>query len=301
MLRDLTVRGFFDGVTVSGNNDKLFNVILERQCDESVSSTGTGTQIVGGTISKGCDKCTQDYAGDTIASTCQENMCYHTTYDGVSFQGCAKPLRAAGSDADGIVMHIKNISVTPLSGFACSGSELTSLGIETLIEGGSVSNCDSGWILGGPEGLHTVTGGHYVTGSPDRGILAQGNPQTGNGATVILRGAVVQGNGGGNGAAPRGGVTVKDKGSLDLGITSSDRGNNKICRNTTSGTTERDVHINRDNLTVFAEYNYWRANGGPPAVTIKTPAAQQTASTISYTNRYADAADPVDAVGIACQ
>jgi len=89
-------------------------------------------------------------------------------------------------------------------------------------------------------------------------------------------------------------------GKLDLGTT-ADPGNNKICRNYTTGTTAQDVHIDRDNLSVSAEWNYWRFSGAAPAVKIKVPAAGQTASTFTAVNKKSNSTDPVGSVGTTCQ
>ncbi len=264
VLRDITVRGFFEGVTTSGNDNQVVNLTLERQCDDSFSNSGRGNVVSGGTISRGCDKCTQDAAGAPISGSCAGSACYHITYDGVSFEGCEKPLRASNPGGVDLVMLIKDIDVSALTGFPCAGSALGADNLEATIEGGVVDGCDFGWALGGKNASYNITSGHYVTNMADRAIQAKGNPAVGDlGGTVKIRGSVIQDNGGGNGHRPRGGVTVSDKGVLDLG-TSSDPGNNKICRNTTKNSTiNRDIHIDRSNTNIPAQGNYWRASDLP--------------------------------------
>lgn len=218
-------------------------------------------------------------------------------------EGCEKPFRVAPPGGDDMVMLIADVDISTLAGFPCAGSEIGGADLDLIIDGGVVDGCDGGWKLNGRNAAQLITGGHYVTNAVDRAVQASGNPGSGNGATVMIRDSVVQSNGGGNGSAPRGGVTVDKKGRLDLG-TSTDAGGNKICRNQDGNSSDRDVHINRTDINVDGYGNYWRFDGGAPVVVKAVPEGTEVEATFDdggSSNRLKDEDDPLPGIGISCQ
>jgi hypothetical protein len=204
VIEFLAVEDFFNGIMNRGDRNSFRALQLRGQCDESfsnaASASGTRFESVFGSdgsiaaaavLADGCDKCAQD-SGDRRSSSPDQPEFWNVTYDGVSFEDCAKPWRITDSSIAAVTGRFRALRSTFTdsdltdSVNSCSGPELTMSGYveisESLVEG-----CVAGLQLGG--GTQALLRGNVFRDNILRGVVvfrnshvrAEGNLFEGNG------------------------------------------------------------------------------------------------------------------------
>ena len=264
-----TVRGFFDGIVFESKtiinaqgeeeeditkNGTIRNVTMNRQCDDSISTSGSiGVEVLGGTIKRGCDKCAQLGDGGPIIDSqlCGGRDCYHAAFYDVDFEGCAKPLRSTAATRRFLVHGGTH---KPITNWPCSTSDFGGTGLEVTVSDVTAKDCISGLEFG--NGNHIVTCSKIQDNS-ERGILTKGG-----GAVWIEKTKIID-NGGSPGGNPTGGVAAKDSSTLNLGDGPL-VGHNSIYGNQNGQQSSRQIGNHVDDLAIQAQYN-WLGQFPPPA------------------------------------
>ena len=293
-INDFTVRGFFDGIHLDAADGLVRDVDLERQCDDSITNDHGGIRntVRRGTISRGCDKCTQDIAGPAIEWICGDDLdeccepdaddCYHITYEDVEFEGCSRPLRVAGVAADaGIKMRVSGATMVPLGDgdvvWACKGPRISATEGRAVFSAVGIDGCEEGMTVGGSSIVDivdsSISNGRLV------GVLAV------NESVVDVRRSIIMGNGwcdeppclGSTATTLLGGVGVADDAVVTLTGDKTGGEGNKICGNRLEGGEAREVNNDRP-VSVAARGNWWcNGGGGCPE---PDPGGDQLADTI---------------------
>lgn len=265
----LTIRGFFDGIHMGGEDGTVRDCILQRQCDDSITNVeneGRGSIVQDTTIKEHCDKGTQDYAGPAISGSCSGRSCWHIAYQTVMFQGCKLPLRATD---DGTYIKVSNATISSLgtgtsnADYWCQESKLDGADVVSLLEDSVVDSCESSMVYGGARSQHDVEDS-LITDASQRGLDARGAGSGADiGATLSLVRSKVVGNGGDNGSAPLGGLTISSEGFMMIGDGTSTNAN-KICGNVKGDGSRRQVNdIRSGGSQIVATQNYWGQSTGP--------------------------------------
>ncbi|MFQ5479258.1 MAG: right-handed parallel beta-helix repeat-containing protein [Candidatus Binatia bacterium] len=265
-VRNLTVRHFFDGVHTSGAGNLVERVLLERQCDDSLSNdtSGRGNVFRDLQVRDGCDKCVQNFGDPTLASgDLTAASGYNAVFDNVSLSGCVQPIRMT----DGGRFLITESFIFSRSGgpFSCDGPRFSSgaqYDLAVYLSNSVVDGCRRGVRLGGD--AEAVLDGNTISGSALRAVLMQGT------ARASLEANTIRDNGGGTSAELGfGGVAVGDDAIADLGggglvidgLSRSSRGGNLFCRNVSPGGLEQSVHnLSQTGRQVTASNNSWCGN-----------------------------------------
>jgi cysteine-rich repeat protein len=267
VVRDLTVRGFFDGMPTRGRDNLVENVRFERMCDDAFGSVGDG---VGNTfrhlsVRDGCDKCSEN-TGSIAATDPDPRLAAH--YNGIlediDFNRCRTPVRM--SIAGRFLLRDLRMRGAD-SEFPCDGPRFTTASADHRLvirmEDSVVEGCRRGLRFGGmTEG---ILRGNRVVGGGLRGLRVAGS------SLVSAEGNAFLFNGGEGSSEPGfGGVAILDNAGVDLGgearmidgrIVRSG-GRNSICSNLGPDGADRDVE-GSTGVRVSARGNWWCGSRSP--------------------------------------
>lgn len=266
LVRDLTVRGFFDGIPVRGRGNVVEDVRFERMCDDAFGSVdGVGNVFRRLTVRDGCDKCSEGDGslGDTDPDPRVEAH-FNGILSDVDFERCRTPVRLASSGR----FLLRDVRMTggdrefPCDGprFS-SGSEATRVAVH--LERSTIEGCRRGIRFGrGADGILRDT---RIAGCELRGLRAAAS------ARVSVEGCTIEENGGsGSTEDGFGGVAVVGSAEIDLGGgaleidggTVRSAGENSLCENLGPDGSRRDLD-NATPTSVFAIGNWWCSADSP--------------------------------------
>lgn len=279
VVRDLTVRGFFDGIPVRGRGNLVENVRFERMCDDAFGSvtTGVGNVFRDLVVRDGCDKCSEN--GGSLAATDPDPRVpehFHAIVSDTRFEGCRTPLRVASS---GRFLLERVTMVADQTQFSCDGPRFSASGGEAVVvelRQSTIEGCRHGVRFGrGSEGVVRDT---RISGCRLRGL------RVGATASVSIGGTTIQANGGGGSTESGfGGVAVGAGGRLDLGggeleidgAVAVSPGENTLCDNRGADGAAREID-NAGEESVAAQGNWW-CSPEPPYDRIAGPAVVEPA------------------------
>ncbi|MFN2425434.1 MAG: hypothetical protein ABR587_03190 [Candidatus Binatia bacterium] len=267
VVRDLGVRGFFDGIPVRGHGNLVENVRFDRLCDDAFGSVlgGVGNVFRHLEVHDGCDKCSENDGalGDTDPDPRVENH-YNAILEDVDLDDCLQPVRVATSGR--FLLRDVRMHGGDDSEFPCDGPRFTASGGEQVvvhIRESSVEGCRRGVRFGG--GTGGIISDTRIAGSALRGLRAAST------ARVSVEGTTIEGNGGsGSTENGFGGAAVVESASIDLGggqliidgTAVRSAGENSLCRNFGPDGKRRDLH-NAKTLLVPAVGNWWCTPDSP--------------------------------------
>jgi cysteine-rich repeat protein len=260
VVRNLTIRHFYEGVHASGRLNTVENVDFVRICDDAVGNLagGVGNVFTDLRVSGGCDKCAQS-SGDLALTAADPRLTshYNAVFRDVSFLGCEQPLRMT---AGGRYL-VERVTMRPdENGFGCTGPRFTSTAAKPMVvdmRDSLVFGCRRGVRLGG--NVSARIQGSTIVGSAMRGVLVT------NSARARLWDNLVAENGGvasseqgfGGIAMTQGGVVDAGGGSVEIeGDATPSPGRNVVCNNFAPAGKRRDFD-NRTDTTAAASANYW--------------------------------------------
>lgn len=261
VVRDLTVRGFFDGIRLGGRDGLVERVRFERLCDDAFGSVGegVGNEFRGLSVSEGCDKCSEN-AGSLGATDPDPRLRdhYNATFTDIEFSGCRTPVRMTDSGR----FLLRRVAMRgDLTDFPCDGPRFsTASGASRLfvrVEDSLVENCRRGLRFGrSAEGV--------IEGSVVRGCALRGLRVAGNSEVSVTRSVFVDNGGNGSSESGFGGVATVGLGAVDLGGGALDfvsgvvrsAGANTLCRNFGPDDRPRDLD-NATEIGISAESNWW--------------------------------------------
>jgi len=267
VVRNIAVRGFFDGIRAQGVGDLVENVSFERICDDAFGSVGGG---VGNlfrhlAVSDGCDKCAQS-AGSVAATDPDPRLGahYNAIFSDIDFLGCRTPLRMA----QGGRFRIEDARMGPGTdvAFACDGPRFSSAKPGALViemQRSTISDCRRGVRFG--RYAAGILEGNSIRTCALRGVWAGGDAQ------VSLSANDIRANGGkGSSEYGFGGVAAVGNARVDLGGGSLEiggasvvsRGANAICDNYRPEGIRSDVD-NASSGVIAAEDNWWCTKDSP--------------------------------------
>ena len=263
IVRNLTVRHFFDGITVTGSNNLVENVDFVRICDAAMQngSTGVANEFRGITVDDGCDKCIE-VVGDITATSAFPELTdhYNMIFRDVDITDCDQPFRAT-LDGRYLLDRVSMTGGLPSTNlFRCLGPRATTPNSGDLVihmRDSLVDDCIRGLRIGAF--AEAIIEDSTFVNNEVRGILVS------NDARASLSGNVVTGNGGlGTSEPGTGGVTVTDAAEIDLGGGSltidgasvASSGGNTLCMNVAPNMDDRDAQ-NLTATAVKAENNWW--------------------------------------------
>ena len=267
VVRDLTVRGFFEGIPVRGRDNLVEHVRFERMCDDAFGSvlTGVGNVFRRLSVRDGCDKCSEN--GGVIADTDPDPRVaahFNAVLEDVDFEACRTPVRVASSGRfllDHVQMHAGDPE------FPCDGPRFSSSNLADRVvvqmRDSSVEGCRRGVRFGlGADGVLTDT---RIADCDLRGLRVAGS------ARVSVEGTTIESNGGGGSAEGGfGGVAVVAGGLLDLGggtleidgTVLHSAGQNSLCANLEPDGNRRDLE-NAGGVAIAAVGNWWCSRKSP--------------------------------------
>jgi cysteine-rich repeat protein len=262
VVRDLTVRGFFDGIPVRGRRNLVENVRFERLCDDAFGSVSTGVGNVFRRLSVrlGCDKCSEN--GGSIADTDPDPRVpehYNGILRDVDFDGCRAPVRVSSAGRfllDGVTMGSTD------SAFPCDGPRFTSASGSDVVAldvlRSTVANCRHGLRLG--RGAQASIRDSRFSSCRLRGLrLASTAKASVEGTTFDSNGGGGSSEGGFGGVALVGSDASLDLGGGELtlgGRTVRSAGANSLCDNRAPNGSRREVETDAA-VTVPAAGNWW--------------------------------------------
>ncbi len=263
-VRNLTIRNFFEGIHTVGSYNTIASVVLDGQCDDSITNRGSGvgnlfSDLV---IMNGCDKCTQNQGDPSVTAlgVCPASA-YNAVYDRVSFVDCVQPLRMTAEGR--FLVRDSSISVSDgrCDGPRFSGGQHGDLVV--YMEGNVIDGCNRGLRVSGKS--QAVLRGNTIRNGSRRGVLVAAEGR------ALLEGNIIVGNGGSPpGAEPGyGGVAVADQASADLGGGSlviageavSSRGGNSLCANLDHVGGHGVQNLENLTLTTVAAGSNWWCDG----------------------------------------
>lgn len=265
VVRDLTVRGFFDGIPVRGRDNVVENVRFDRMCDDAFGSvvSGVGNLFRHLSVRRGCDKCSEN--GGVLGDTDPDPRVpghYNGTLSDIDFDSCRTPVRIASSGRfrmDNVRMHASDPE------FPCDGPRFSSSGVDAGVvvqfRDSVVDGCRRGIRFG--SGADGVLAGNRIEAGALRGLRVAGTSRVSVEATTLA------GNGGsGSSEGGFGGVAVVAGGTVDLGggelpidgALRSSSGANFLCDNRGPDGLPRDLE-NPAETAVAAAGNWWCTSG----------------------------------------
>jgi cysteine-rich repeat protein len=270
VIRDLTVRGFFEGIPVRGRRNVVEHVQFERMCDDAFGSVagGVGNVFRDLVVRDGCDKCSENEG--VLATTDPDTRVpghYHAILEDVEFEDCATPVRVTATGRlllDGVIMTGGADQDFPCDGPRFSSSSASER-VAIYMKDSLVDGCRRGIRFGnGADGVLTDT---RIANGGLRALRIAGNSR------VHAEGVTMESNGGdGSSEAGFGGAAVLGQGTLDLGggsiaidgVTRTSAGDNSLCFNVAPDGSDRDVD-NATATSIDAEANWWCSLGSPAA------------------------------------
>jgi cysteine-rich repeat protein len=268
VVRDLTVRGFFEGIPVRGRDNVIEDVRFERMCDDAFGSVagGVGNVFRDLVVRDGCDKCSENEG--LLAATDPDPRVpghFHAILSDVDFEDCATPVRVTATGRlllDGVRMAGGDDDEFPCDGPRFSSSSASER-VAIHIKDSLVDGCRRGIRFG--NGADGVIADTRIAGGGLRALRVAGN------ARVSVEGVTMEGNGGdGSSETGFGGAAVLGQGRLDLGGDTleidgrslSSPGENSLCFNVAPDGSDRDLD-NATATSVSAEQDWWCSLASP--------------------------------------
>jgi len=267
VVRDLTVRGFFDGIPVRGRANVVEDVRFERQCDDAFGSVvgGVGNLFRRLTVTDGCDKCSENEGN--LADTDPDprvDAHFHSILSDVEFSRCRTPIRVASSGRF-LLQDVRMIGGD--DEFPCDGPRFSaatdSEPVVVHMRRSSIEDCRRGIRFG--HGADGVISDSRIAHCSLRGLHLASN------ARVSVEGTTIENNGGGGSVEDGfGGVAVTGAAAVDLGggaleidgQTIGSLGENSLCDNFGPEGWRRDLD-NATTSSVDAVGNWWCSTGSP--------------------------------------
>lgn len=262
IVRDLTVRGFFEGVHTRGRNNLVENMDLDRMCDDAFGNGpgGVGNTFAHVTVRRGCDKCSENTG--TIADTDADPRVtghFNAVLKDIDFDTCLTPVRISSS---GRYLLDRVNMAGGTAEFPCDGPRFSSTGVPgelvVTIRNSRVTDCRRGLRVG--TNSHAVLQRTAIRGSGLRGVRAAST------ARVSIEDSTIERNGGeGSTEDGFGGVAAMDGAALDLGGGSieidgalrTSAGGNSLCGNLDAAGLPQDLFNGVTNAAVSATANWW--------------------------------------------
>jgi len=261
VVRNLTVRNFYEGVHTAGRESVVEDTTFERMCDDAVGNidTGVGNTFRRLAVSQGCDKCSESF-GDVELTDADPRLVthYNAVFEDVSFAKCQQPLRMT----DGGRFLVDHADMLGGGGglFGCNGPRFTSApGIDLVVEvrDSRIRKCRRGLRVGGD--AEVLVSRTRIEVSGFRGMLV-----TATGVARLWDNVIVNNGGVNNIESGFGGIATTGNGRVDLGgglleidgVEASSPGGNVICDNFAPGGVRADVS-NETPFTISAVGNYW--------------------------------------------
>ncbi|HEY2772830.1 MAG TPA: DUF4215 domain-containing protein [Candidatus Binatia bacterium] len=261
VVRDLTVRGFFEGIPVRGRDNVVENVHFDRMCDDAFGSviSGVGNVFRHLDVAHGCDKCSEN--GGVLAATDPDPRVvdhFQAIFSDIDFSACRTPVRVTTEGR----FRIENARMhTEEADFPCDGPRFSASGPDgrVIVEmrGTEVDNCRRGLRLG--HGVEALLAGDRFRGCDLRGVYLTGA------ARASIRDTTIEDNGGQKSSEEGyGGVAVLVGSEADLGggqleiddrtVTSS--GGNVLCGNRGPAGLDRELETDSESA-IPAGGNWW--------------------------------------------
>ena len=262
VVRDLTVRGFFEGVHTRGRDNLVEDVRFDRMCDDAFGNGpgGVGNTFTGLTVRRGCDKCSE--SAGAIADTDADPRVaghYNAVLKDIDFDTCLTPARVSSGGRyllDGVKIAGGTVE------FPCDGPRFSSTGapgdLAVTIRNSRVTGCRRGIRLGtNSDALLQRTA---IRGCGLRAVRAAASSR------VSIEDSTIEGNGGeGSAEDGFGGVVALDGASVDLGGGSllidgelrTSAGGNTLCGNLGAAAQMQDLFNGATNAAVPAAGNWW--------------------------------------------
>lgn len=269
VVRDLDVRGFFEGIPARGRGNLVEDVRFERLCDDAFGTVneGAGNVFRDLVVRDGCDKCSENH-GDFANTDADPRLDthYNAILERIRFEGCATPVRVSTSGR----FLLRDVVMTGGDdGFPCDGPRFTAASaldrVVVRLERSTIEGCRRGLRFGlGAEGVVLDS---RIAGAGLRGLRVASN------ARVAIEGTTIEDNGGGRSTESGfGGVAVLADGLVDLGGGALEidgalvpsAGENSICANAGPDGLAREID-NATANTVPAARNWWCADAPPDA------------------------------------
>jgi len=295
VVRNLTVKGFFEGVHLAGRESTVEHATFERVCDDAVGNIdgGVGSVFRNLVVTKGCDKCSESFG--EIALTHPDPRLrthYNAIFRDIAFSECQQPLRM--TEGGRFLIDRVDISGGATGLFSCSGPRFTSIDGEALViemRDSTIRDCRRGLRIGG--GAEALVYRNRFESSSFRGVLV-----TASGVARLWDNLIVGNGGAGNSEPGFGGVVATVGGRIDLGggllsidgMEGTSPGGNAICDNFAPGGLRADV-ANETESAISAIGNYWctidpssRLSGSvvaTPALSARAVSAARALSTIT--------------------
>lgn len=262
VVRDLTVRGFFEGVHTRGAGNLVEGVRFERQCDDSFGNGpgGRGNVFRDLVVRDGCDKCSESTGA--LADTDPDPRVpehYNALLERVDFDNCLTPVRVSSAGRyllDGVTMKGGNAE------FPCDGPRFSSTGpagdLVVEIRDSSLTGCRRGLRLGAS--TDAVVRDSVIRGCALRGIRAAATSR------LSVEGTTIFGNGGSQSSETGfGGVVAVDGAVVDLGggsvvidgVATTSAGGNSICDNLDATGARLDLASGTPEAVAGAAGNWW--------------------------------------------
>ncbi|MFP6626162.1 MAG: hypothetical protein VCA74_03760, partial [Deltaproteobacteria bacterium] len=264
-VRNLTVKNFFEGIRVKGDGNRVGDMTFDRQCSESLlnDASASGNVFSDSTITNGCDRCASGYGDRGLVSSANpaSSDYYSAVFDGLSFDGCAQPLRLGNGGR--FLVTDTTMTATDATSYDCDGPVFTSSGASeypvVYFQHNSLRKCRNGLKVAGYAEVRLI--GNQVSDCTKRGVFVKAN------ARASLWQNQITGNGGATSSdGGEGGVVVSGTAQIDLGggsisidgVDVSSGGANTLCNNENSSSLPADLNnLSSPAVTVSAENNYW--------------------------------------------
>ena len=261
VVRNLTVRNFYEGVHTAGRESVVEDAVFERMCDDAVGNidTGVGNVFRRLAVSQGCDKCSESF-GDIALTDTDARLAthYNAIFEDIAFSRCQQPLRMT----DGGRFLVTHNEITGGGGglFGCNGPRFTSTAEDDLVvdvRDSVIRKCRRGLRVGGD--AEVLVSRTRIESSNFRGVLV-----TAAGVARLWDNVIVNNGGVSNVELGFGGVAATLNGRVDLGgglleidgIEASSPGGNVICDNYAPGGLRADVS-DATPFAIPAVGNYW--------------------------------------------
>jgi cysteine-rich repeat protein len=261
VVRNLTVKGFFEGVHLAGRESTVEYATFERICDDAIGNIdgGVGNLFQNLVVSKGCDKCSESFGDVSLTDPYPHfRTHYNAIFRDIAFSECQQPLRM--TEGGRFLIERVDIAGGATGLFSCNGPRFTSVaGADLVIEmrDSTIRRCRRGLRIGSD--AEALVYRNRIESSTFRGVLV-----TAGGAARLWDNVILGNGGAGNSEPGFGGVVATVGGQIDLGgglvaidgVEETSPGGNMICDNFAPGGVRADV-ANETDTAVSAIGNYW--------------------------------------------
>ena len=263
VVRDLTIRGFFDGIHTRGAGNVVENVRFDRMCDDAFGNGpgGRGNLFRDLVVREGCDKCSEN-AGSIVDTDEDTRVAahYNAIFQNVDFDTCGTPVRVASTGR----YLLDNVTMAAgTDEFPCDGPRFSSStgvpgDLAVTILASRIEGCRRGLRIGA--GADVAVRSTRIADCELRGIRVAPT------ARVSIEDSTIVHNGGGGSAEDGyGGVAAIDGAAVDLGggsvvidgAATSSAGNNSLCDNRGAGGGRLDLFNGSATTPVAAANNWW--------------------------------------------